>query len=85
MLHFCVSFGIRLLCLVISSDNPIAMVEDLSEGSLYKFEVMCISISWANFIRMKLLATCYLVKFLEWWDQIDHKMLIILNQCFMLD
>ena len=64
-----------------TSNNPVAVVADLSEGWLYKLDVMCISFAWTRFNRMKLLATCYLVNCLEWWDQIIHKLLIILDQC----
>ena len=64
-----------------TSDNPIEVVEDLSERLLYKFEVMCISIAWKNFIRMKLLATCYLVYCLQCWDHIIHQLLMLFDQC----
>ena len=47
------------------SDNTIAVVADLSEGLLYKFEVKYLSLAWTNFIRMKLLATCNLLTCLE--------------------
>ena len=66
------------------SDNPIAMVTDLSEGLLYKLDVICISLAQTNFVTMKLLATCYLLNYFQLWDEIIHKWLIFLNQYFFL-